>query len=277
LLQISPRPLPSENTRFYPKEYWFTSQQEFAGRLEEAYRRLVLMDHVRFVARALKSCESRDGIVLDVGCGGGLFLSLLARRGYRVVGVDSSVDAASAAWRHNSVPVVCGDLSQPPFPEGSCTAITMFHVLEHVYDPGSYLVSARSLLHPAGRLVVQVPNAGSWQFKILGSRWTGIDVPRHLFNFRDTDITALLERNGFEVVRSKYFSLRDNPAGLATSLAPALDPMVRRVLRKRESRGSRLAKDLLYLGLVLAGVPLTLLEAGFRAGSTIMLEARKKP
>ena len=40
--------------------------------------------------------------------------------------------------------------------------------------------------------------------------------------------------DGFEVLRRKYFSLRDNPAGLATSLAPGLDPMARRI---RESSG----------------------------------------
>jgi hypothetical protein len=38
-----------------------------------------------------------------------------------------------------------------------------------------------------------------------------------------------------------------------------------------------LFKDALYFGLVLASVPFTALEACCRAGSTIMLEARKKP
>jgi SAM-dependent methyltransferase len=262
--------------RYYPKEYWFTSEQEPVGRLEEAYRRLVLRDHVRFVVRALESCESRNGILLDVGCGGGLFLRLLAERNYRVVGIDYSVNAAGAAWHRNSVPVVCGDLAQAPFSPGSCSAITLFHVLEHLHDPCSYLDSARILLRQGGRLVVQVPNAGSWQFKLLGEHWTGIDVPRHLFNFRAGDLMGLLERHGFEVVRCKYFSLRDNPAGLATSLAHTLDPMVRRVLRRNESPGTRLARDLLYFGLVVASVPFTLLEAAFGAGSTVMVEARKR-
>jgi hypothetical protein len=81
---------------------------------------------------------------------------------------------------------------------------------------------------------------------------------------------------GFEVVRRKYFSLRDNPAGLASSLAPALDPMARRVRRLPESAGARLAKDLVYLALVVAALPFTLLEAAFGAGSTVMIEARRR-
>ena len=124
---------------------------------------------------------------------------------------------------------MCGTLAQAPFAPGSCAAVTMFHVLEHLYDPASYLRAAHELLAPDGRLIVQVPNAACWQFLLLGERWNGIDVPRHLTDFRASDLDRLLESCGFEVLRHKHFSLRDNPAGLATSLAPKLDPMARRI------------------------------------------------
>jgi hypothetical protein len=110
----------------------------------------------------------------------------------------------------------------------------------------------------------------------LGENWSGLDVPRHLLTFRASDLEVLLERCGFEVVRHKYFSLRDNPAGLATSVAPWLDPMARRVRGVREGPRTKLFKDFLYFCLVLASAPLTLLEAACRAGSTVMVEARKK-
>ena len=92
----------------------------------------------------------------------------------------------------------------------------MFHVLEHLYDPASYLDAAHQLLRPDGRLIIQVPNAACWQFLLLGERWNGIDVPRHLIDFRLRDVDTLLDSCGFEVLRHKHFSLRDNPAGLAT-------------------------------------------------------------
>jgi len=171
---------------------------------------------------------------------------------------------------------VCGDLANAPLRAGSFAGITMFHVLEHVHDPRAYLAAARELLAPDGRLVVQVPNAASWQSRLLGRRWSGVDVPRHLFDFRDRDVEKLLEDCGMAVVRRKYFSLRDNPAGLASSVAPGLDPMARRVRRVAESAGARLAKDLAYLALAAAALPFTLAEAAFRAGSTVMMEARKR-
>jgi hypothetical protein len=95
-------------------------------------------------------------------------------------------------------------------------------------------------------------------------------------DFRARDLDALIVDCEFDLVRHKHFSLRDNPAGLATTLAPMLDPMARRVRGLVESGAVRLLKDLLYLGLVAASVPLTLLEAACGAGSTVMIEARKK-
>jgi SAM-dependent methyltransferase len=240
--------------------------------MEEAYRRLVLRDHVRFVAQALGHSEAR-GPLLDVGCGGGLFLGLMRARGFRVAGLDFSREAAAIAWRRQQVPAVCALLEHAPFRAQSLAAVTMFHVLEHLYDPRAYIRSAHDLLAPGGRLVVQVPNAASWQFRLLGRSWNGVDVPRHLFDFRGSDVEKLLESCGFQVVRRKYFSLRDNPAGLASSLAPSLDPMARRVRRVPESSGARLAKDLAYFALVLASLPFTAAEAVFRAGSTVMIEA----
>jgi len=97
-----------------------------------------------------------------------------------------------------------------------------------------------------------------------------------LIDFRLADVDSLLDSCGFEVLRHKHFSLRDNPAGLATSLAPTLDPMARRMRHIPETPRQRLMKDLVYMALVMASIPFTLVEAACRAGSTIMVEARKK-
>lgn len=275
LIRLAPRPRPNQVWRYYPREYWFVPGADVASRLMELYRRLVLRDHVRFVERAL-ACSDAKGIVLDVGCGGGLFLRLLKERGYRVVGIDFSLAAAGVAWEHNGVPAFCGSLSQAPLPAASCSAVTMFHVLEHLYDPAEYLRAAHTLLEADGRLIVQVPNAASWQLLLFGEHWRGLEVPRHLWNFRPRDLEILLDRCGFEVVRVKHFSLRDNPACLATSLAPGLDPMVRRIRRIEESPHAAILKTAAYVALVAACLPFALLEAACRAGGTVMMEARKK-
>ena len=275
LLRLDPAPPPDELPQYYPDNYWFAPDASAASRMEEAYRRLVLRDHVGFVERALRDTRAQ-GPLFDVGRGGGLFLGMMRERGFPVLGLDNSPEAAAIAWRRQQVPVVCALLEHAPLPARSMAVLTMFHVLEHLYDPRAYLTAAHHLLAPDGRLVVQVPNAACWPFRLLGHAWNGVDVPRHLFDFRACDVEKLVESCGFEVVRRKYFSLRDNPAGLAISLAPGLDPMARRVRRIVESGPVRLAKDLIYLSLVVGSLPFTVLEAVFAAGSTIMIEARRK-
>jgi SAM-dependent methyltransferase len=235
----------------------------------------VLGDHVRFVEKAIASTKA-PGPVLDVGCGGGLFLRLLRERGHKVMGLDFSLDASRTAWSVNRVPAVCGMLSQAPLRPAAFSVITMFHVLEHLFDPVGYVEEVHKLLAADGRLVIQVPNAASWQFLLFGQNWNGIDVPRHLVNFKEKDLVGLVEACGFEVIRRKYFSLRDNPAGMATSISAALDPMSRRVRKVPETPAMRLVKDGIYFGLTLLCLPFTLIEAACRAGSTIMIEARKK-
>ena len=276
LIRLEPRPTPQELSRYYPAEYWYAPKPgHAASRLEELYRRFVLRDHVNFVMRAIQN-SGESGPVVDVGCGGGLFLRMLRERGMRVLGLETSETAALAAKKQNHVTVVLGELGSSPIERGTCAAVTMFHVLEHLHDPVSYLRSARDLLLPDGRLIVQVPNASCWQFLMFGEHWSGVDIPRHLVNYRQTDLENLLDYCGFQVLRRKHFSLRDNPAGLASSLAPGLDPMARRVRKVAESRVRKLAKDLLYFGLVSASLPFTLFESACGAGSTVMVEARKK-
>jgi SAM-dependent methyltransferase len=275
MMRLEPRPGIEESRAYYPRQYWFAPDESAVGRLEESYRRLVLRDHVRFVERALRESVAQ-GPLLDAGCGGGLFLGMMRERGFRVVGLDISREAAAVAWNRQQVPAVCAVLEEVPFPAGSLAGLTMFHMLEHVPDPLKYLETARELLAPDGRLIVHVPNAASWQCRLLGRFWNGLDVPRHLSDFRDRDAVKLMEQAGFEVVRRKYFSLRDNPAGLATSIAPGLEPVARRVRGVREGGGARVVKDLVYLTLVAGALPFTILEAAFGAGSTIMIEGRRR-
>jgi SAM-dependent methyltransferase len=281
LIRLDPRPSPEEMRNYYPEMYWYAPDHTFASRMEQIYRRFVVRDHVNFVAHAIRE-SGESGLVLDVGCGTGLFLSLLREnlqsvQGWPTVGLDTSRQAAALAWQSNKVPVILGDLAKSPILNDSCAAVTMFHVVEHLYDPVAYLQSARALLRRNGRLIVQVPNASSWQFMLFGEYWNGVDIPRHLINYRQTDIESLLDYTGFEVLRRKHFSLRDNTAGFASSIAPGLDPVARRVRGTPESGETKAIKDLVYFGVVLGALPFTLCEAACGAGSTIMLDARRKP
>ena len=199
----------------------------------------------------------------------------LINRGIPAVGLDVSPVAATMALTEGYSSAVRGALPFAPFAPHSFSAVTLLHVLEHALDPAALLLAIDELLVPGGRLIVQVPNADSWQSLLLGEHWSGLDMPRHLIHFRTADLESLLEGCGFTILRRKFFSLRDNPAGLATSLCPSLEPVVRRVRGLKESASIRLLKDALYASLVVAALPFTLIEAASGAGATVMFEAMR--
>jgi SAM-dependent methyltransferase len=272
LLRLDPFPSESGLSAFYPDNYWWEEDATAISRLMETYRRVVLSDHVRFA----KAAMSEGGPLLDIGCGGGSFLHAMADSGFEGFGSDISAKAAAQCLAKSGRPAVCAKLPKLPFRPQSFQTVTMYHVLEHLHDPVAAVNAVAELLPPGGRFVVQTPNASCWQLLLLGERWSGLDVPRHLINFRAEDLEELLDGCGFDVLRRKHFSLRDNPAGLATSLFPNLDPMARKLRGVKESPRQSLLKNALYFAVTVASTPFTLLEAAGAAGSTIMIDAVRR-
>ena len=253
-------PPPADPRLLYPQQYWL--QSGTAAR----YRRLVLRHHLRFVIQALGAGRR----VLDAGSGGGLLAAMLREKGVQAVALDISPAAASLAARQGSA-AVAADFASAPFASASWDLIAMFHVLEHVPDPRAHLATAHRLLAKAARLVVAVPAFDSLQRRFFGTRWNGLDIPRHLHHFRESDLRALLVQSGFGVLRVSRFSWRDSPAGLATTLFPSLDPMSR-IARKLRPNPAALG---MYAALTALAAPFALLEAGLGCGSVVMMEAAR--
>ena len=277
-LFLHPMPDSREIERFYPADYWWNARRSGGlKKLESVYRKLALRDHIAFITRA---AGDRSVDVLDVGCGSGTLLGLLKQRGFRVTGLDFSAEAAAIAKAENGVDVAVGTLEEAHFPAESFDVVTLFHVMEHVTTPRQVLAEVSRVLKPNGVAILQVPNIESWQFKIFGARWYGLDIPRHVIDYSRNSMLKLLADSGFVVNRIRHFNLRDNSPALVSSVFPSLDPVSRSVRhRKRnndESRPVEWFRHLTYLLLVTCAYPVVLLESAFGCGATIMIEAKKK-
>ena len=277
-LFLHPMPDSREIERFYPADYWWNARRSGGlKKLESVYRKLALRDHVAFITKA---AGNRSVDVLDVGCGSGTLLGLLKHRGFRVTGLDFSAEAAAIAKAENGVDVAVGTLEEAHFPAESFDVVTLFHVMEHVTTPRQVLAEVSRVLKPNGVAILQVPNIESWQFKIFGARWYGLDIPRHVIDYSRNSMLKLLADSGFVVNRIRHFNLRDNGPALVSSVFPSLDPVSRSVRhRKRnndESRPVEWFRHLTYLLLVTCAYPVVLLESAFGCGATIMIEAKKK-
>ena len=281
-LFLNPMPEEKEIAGFYPTQYWWNSSKAQSGssltKLESAYRRLALRDHISFIVRA---AGNRSGVdLLDVGCGSGTLLGLLKRRGFRPVGVDFSPEAARVAATENGVRVIVGSLEQAGFPDESFDLVTLFHVMEHVTNPRAVLAEVARILRPNGAVILQVPNIDSWQFKAFGARWYGLDIPRHVIDYSKDAMLRLLGDSGFSPRRVRDFNLRDNAPAFVSSLFPSLDPVSRAVRHRKhgvqESAPATWLRHIAYLSCVVCAYPFAMLESAFGRGATVMIEAGKK-
>jgi 2-polyprenyl-3-methyl-5-hydroxy-6-metoxy-1,4-benzoquinol methylase len=282
-LFIDPLPGDEEIASFYPAQYWWSSSSSLLKTLERTYRRIALRDHVAFIMKAARSLPADQGAVrlLDVGCGNGTLLNLMKGRGLDVLGFDSSAQASEIAKRENGVEVKVGArLQDMAFPAGSFDLVTLFHVMEHVTDPRGLLVEIRRILRPQGRIVLQVPNIESWQFRLFGARWYGLDIPRHVIDYSTGSMQRLLRESHLSVCRIRHFNLRDNAPALASSLVPSLDPLSRGIRQRRRNASESVPmawlRHFLYLGLVVTSYPFAIAESAAGAGATIMIEAARE-
>ncbi len=280
---LSPLPTRSELSLYYPSNYWWQALPEaglssFWHKLLEIYRRVMIRRTARRIRLLAARSRSRRARHLDVGCGDGLLLASCQGLPLIRVGVDMSTAALHAAKQRGGIGVARCSFEALPFSSGSFAVITLIHVLEHLPSPASCLQQLCQVLEPEGWLVVQLPNSESLQRRLLGSRWAGFDVPRHLVNYSRENLRAMLESNGFRVTRVSQISLRDSPATIVMSLFPSLYPPARRIgmgPRKRVPLFTNGLLDLVYLLLVLAATPLALVESLAGRGGTIVVEAQK--
>jgi SAM-dependent methyltransferase len=137
--------------------------------------------------------------VLDVGCAVGTFLARLQREhGVRACGVDFKDLSAAPALK--DVEFHCGLFYDAPLDADRFDLVTMWHFLEHDYDPVRSLATAARVMKPDGRLVIEVPRLDSRTFRWFGDRWPGLQAPQHTVLFDRDSLLRSIRRAGFEVV-----------------------------------------------------------------------------
>jgi SAM-dependent methyltransferase len=151
-----------------------------------------------FPLAALSAGRPR-GRLLDVGCGRGDLAASWIARGWEVLGVEPSPQAAAIA-RRRGAEVRVGTLDSVALEPEAVDAAVFRHALEHVLDPQLDLRRVRAALRPGGRIAVIVPNWDSWQRRLFGSRWFPLELPRHRTHFTARGLSAALEGAGFSNV-----------------------------------------------------------------------------
>jgi SAM-dependent methyltransferase len=140
------------------------------------------------------------GAVIDIGCGRGEWLELLAEFGISGRGYDLNRVAVEES-RERGLDVVLADAIEAlsKLPDESCSVITAFHIVEHL--PFETLVRlfdhSLRVLRPGGLLIAETPNPANL---IVAAEKFYFD-PTHR-NPLPSELTSyLLESRGFEEVQ----------------------------------------------------------------------------
>lgn len=155
--------------------------------------------------------------VLDIGCGGGLFLSLLKQQGANVIGIELSDSRAQYAKIKHGLVIDKHPIESDHWQSGYATrfdAVTLWDVIEHVNFPRQTLRSAAKVLKQGGLLLIDTPCRDSFyhRFGELTYRLSGGRFPTflnamyssHLFGhkqiFSTSEMKQLFESVGLEII-----------------------------------------------------------------------------
>ena len=222
-----------EGPNFYPPEYYNVQNGRFSP-LVEALIRFFRCCRSQFIRRY---AQCSTGRILDIGCGRGVMLADLKKKGWDCYGTEQSDIVGDPLYAYNGIKIkTISDIKSCEYSKNFFDCVSLWHVLEHLADPVGTLQEIRRILKPGGILVIEVPNFSSWQSRLGLWRWIYLEVPRHLYHFSMRSLIGLLEKNGFQCLRVSTFSLEFGPFGMIQSLLNLIltQPNFLFLLMKRE-------------------------------------------
>jgi len=196
----NPVPRETELPKYYESEEYISHSNTSKGLVNKVYR--LVRNHSIKKKVGIATAKMNRGEALDIGCGTGDFLNEMSKRGWKVKGIEPNDVARNNAITNFGLDV--GEEAQLfKFDKDTFDVITMWHVLEHVYNLDKHLSQIKNILRKDGRLVIALPNADSMDAKIYKNFWAAYDVPRHLHHFNQSSFKRLMGKYGFEIAETK--------------------------------------------------------------------------
>lgn len=198
-------PVAEEAGAYYEGEEYISHSDNQEGLVNQLYHRardFMLGQKFQLVERTTPGKR-----LLDYGTGTGYFTDFMVRKGFSAEGIE--IDEKAREYGKQKFGIKISDPAELFTSYGANTfdAITLWHVLEHLYEPQRYLQKFRELLSPQGVLIIAVPNHKSKDAKAFGADWAAYDVPRHLWHFSPGTLRRMVGLAGFRVTETRHMPL----------------------------------------------------------------------
>jgi len=210
MIYLNPRPREADSGRFYQHADYlpFTSLTsagslsarvyEFLRRVNLRWKRRVVTDFLQRMDTQLKNGKAQFAArrLLDVGCGTGEFLVEMKNAGWQVEGLERDERAAAWAREHYQISVAAGGVERLAASTQQHDLITLWHVLEHLCDPGKALEILGRRLRDDGWLLIAAPNIAGIDARVYKANWAALDAPRHVNHFSLETLSRLASKHG---------------------------------------------------------------------------------
>jgi len=206
LLFTNPRPLASEAGPYYKSENYIShsdTQEGIINKLYHLVRNFTLKQKTRWIEKEKRG--NRE--LLDIGCGNGHFLQACQNAGWNIHGMELDPATANRAESMLGIDIYPSILEIPK--DKSFDLISLWHVLEHVYELEEYFRFFNSRITKNGVLILALPNSKSFDAHYFKEHWAAYDVPRHIYHFDPNTIESLAKKFGFKL-KSKRGQIFDS-------------------------------------------------------------------
>lgn len=196
LLFTNPRPTASEASPYYKSENYIShsdTQRGIINRLYHVVRNFTLKQKTRWIEKE----KTGNLELLDIGCGNGHFLHACQKAGWKISGME--LDPVTAARAETMLGIdIYSSIKNIPKSE-KFNLISLWHVLEHVYELEEYFMFFKSQIAKEGVLLLALPNSKSFDAHHFKEYWAAYDVPRHVYHFEPSTIASLAKKHGFKL------------------------------------------------------------------------------
>jgi len=193
----NPRPEIQDIGKYYNAAGYLSHQSHSKGFVQSIYRYARNYMKKKKLSLIQNEIGKKDNFtLLDFGCGTGDFLSFIKENNIQAEGIEPDEHARSVAKNINKLDVFSLE-DMNTITNDKYDVITLWHVLEHVYNLHEQIDYFHKWLKPNGKLIIAVPNIESYDAKKYQQHWDGLDVPRHIYHFSPKNIAQILGNQQF--------------------------------------------------------------------------------